>query len=196
MNKHIGQKNEYYNHNDSLKRRKKIYWTVLLSILFIAFEYVSIFHGTRFRPYSVFAMFSSWIIVIVLFFLWVRLEKIINAPDFITKLKYLLIGSFKLILVLGPVIYLEFKGVFIVQDYQLEKHGVLTKGIITNVTKNTDSNNPTFYADFNFIADNVTKSGFSIIDENSYYTGDSIFVLYSSNDINLQRIKGKVNSRQ
>ena len=187
--------NNYFKHKDedSIKKRKKVGWTILLLILFFVFEYICIFHGTRFRPYSVITMLGAWIIVVVLWGMWTNQEQLLNSTDFLTRGKYLLISSLKLLLAIVPVIYLTSESIDYVQEYQLKQYGILTKGEITNVTVNTDSNDTTYHADFTFLVKDQATYGFSVINKNEYEIGDSVFILYSSDDINLQRLNGKMN---
>lgn len=198
MNKYVENKNEYYKHNEAIVRRRKLFWTIILSIVFILFEYLTIFHGTRIRPYSVFTMLGSWAIVIVLYFLWTNIDQLVYSSGKLQKLKYLLIGSFKLSLILVPIIYLTIKSVDYVQDYQLKKYGVLTKGLITNVITiiNNESNEQTFHSEYIFLVGNKIEVGFSVINENTYQIGDSVLVLYSSQDENLQILSGKLKSNK
>ena len=189
----IRHKDIYYDHNENLKRRKKIFCTILLAFFFLVFEYITIFNGTRFIPYSGLAMLAAWSIAIVITLMWIDHQKMVNATDYLSKLKHLLIGSFKLLLVITPIIYLTLESINYVQDYQLKKYGIIAKGEITNVTVNTNTNDPIYHADFTFLVKDQVKSGFSVINKNEYEISDSVIILYSSDDINLHRLKGKIN---
>ncbi|MDF2451005.1 MAG: hypothetical protein K0S26_509 [Bacteroidota bacterium] len=124
--------------------------------------------------------------------MWINYEKQIESTG-ITRLKYLLINSGKLSLVIVPVVYLTFKCVDYAQEYQLKKYGVLSKGIITNITIIENEKEATYHADFTFSTPTKDYTGFSVIDKNEYQTGDSVFVQYSNNDLDLTRLKGKIN---
>jgi hypothetical protein len=137
-------------------------------------------------------MLAAWAIAIVIPCIWINYEKQIESTG-ITRLKYLLINSGKLLLVIAPVVYLTSKGVDYSQEYELKKHGVLGRGVITNITIVENENDTTYHADFIFSALTKDYPGFEVIEKNEYETGDSVFVVYSSNDLDLTRLKGKMN---
>ena len=108
MQKDIISKNNFYRHDDFLRRRKKIRWSYFLVGLFFLLEYLFLFKGLQLAPYSVFAMFGAFIIATVLHFFWLDNLTFPQADTFGKSLFGLLLEALKLGIVLGAIVYLTF----------------------------------------------------------------------------------------
>lgn len=108
MQKDIISKNNFYRHDDFLKRRNKIRWSYFLLGLFFLLEYIFLFKGLQLAHFSVFAMFGAFIIATVLHFFWFANLSVLQADTIGKRLLGLLFEALKLGIVLGAIIYLTF----------------------------------------------------------------------------------------
>ncbi len=183
-NNNLKTKKSYIN-ADNVKRQK-IRWTIVLILLSFIFQYLYIFHSHKMKNTVGILIFLCVILPTIIPLIWF---KFINVTPW-QKIKTWLSS----ILIAFPFLFATTYGQEKFCEYQLQSYKTLTTGVVTKTYDIYNSRGATtsYWADVSYQFDNQTKlRPFCMNQKDEYKTGDSIIVIYSSNEPEIYALGGR-----